>query len=515
MSKKVEKKLMKQDKSIFVNTFTLYAKIIISGVVTLLSTRVALQLLGVDDFGLYNLVAGIIAMLSFLNGALLVSTQRFLSVAMGEGQNKIALQKIFNSSLFIHLVFASLLLLLLVALKPFLFSSVLNINQDSVIVAKKVYDIMILSSFVTILTVPYNAAINAHEEMWMFAIIESVVALLKLGAAYALYITPYNLLLTYSVLMFFAILVGGICKYFWCRIRYEEIRILIKEMYNVQLIKQQIGFVGWNTLGSIAVLGRNQGIAVVLNMFFGTLLNAAYGVANQLNVLVSTFAATITTVFSPIIMKYKGQGDRKQMLYMASLSSRISFLLSSIMALPILLELDNILNVWLTEVPDYTLQITRGTIITFVIMQIYPGITRAIYAEGVIKWYQIVISVTILTIIPIGYFSFKLGASPVCIIYCMVIAQILVLVETLYFAYKLIGLDWRHFFIEVLKSILVFVIVYILMSYLKRYLCVGIYPEIFIVTITSILLFVLLCLFVCFSSLERNFVKCLLSNMIK
>ena len=148
--------------------------------------------------------------------------------------------------------------------------------------------------------------------------------------------------------MFFAILVGGICKYFWCRIRYEEIRILIKEMYNVQLIKQQIGFVGWNTLGSIAVLGRNQGIAVVLNMFFGTLLNAAYGVANQLNVLVSTFAATITTVFSPIIMKYKGQGDRKQMLYMASLSSRISFLLSSIMALPILLELDNILNVWLT-----------------------------------------------------------------------------------------------------------------------------------------------------------------------
>ena len=185
------------------------------------------------------------------------------------------------------------------------------------------------------------------------------------------------------------------------------------------------------------------------------------------------------------------------------------------MALPILLELDNILNIWLTEVPDYTLQITRGTIITFVIMQIYPGITRAIYAEGVIKWYQIVISVTILMIIPIGYFSFKLGASPVCIIYCMVIAQILVLVETLYFAYKLIGLDWRHFFIEVLKSILVFVIVYILMSYLKRYLCVGIYPEIFIVTITSILLFVLLCLFVCFSSLERNFVKYLLSNMIK
>lgn len=506
---------MEQGKTIIINTVTLYAKIIIAGVVTLLSTRVALKLLGVDDFGLYNLIAGIIAMLSFLNGALLVSTQRFLSVAMGKGASINELTKIFNSSLFIHICLSLLLVATLLILKPIMFSCILNIRPDSIHIAKKVYDIMIISSFVTILTVPYNAAINAHEEMWMFALIESLVALMKLAAAYALYITPYNLLITYTVLMMFAIVIGGIFKYAWCRYRYQETRIFINKMYNRELISQQIGFVGWNTLGSIAVLGRNQGIAVVLNMFFGTLLNAAYGVANQLNVLVSTFAATITTVFSPIIMKYKGQGDKEQMLYVASLSSKISFLLSSIIALPILLELDNILNIWLTEVPDYTLQITRGTIITFVIMQIYPGITRAIYAEGVIKWYQIVISVTILMIIPIGYFSFKLGASPVCIIYCMVIAQILVLVETLYFAYKLIGLDWRHFFIEVLKSILVFVIVYILMSYLKRYLCVGIYPEIFIVTITSILLFVLLCLFVCFSSLERNFVKYLLSNMIK
>lgn len=506
---------MGQGKSIVINTAALYVKIIIAGVVTLLSTRVALKLLGVDDFGLYNLIAGIIAMLSFLNGALLVSTQRFLSVAMGKGASINELTKIFNSSLFIHICLSLLLVATLLILKPIMFSCILNINPDSIHIAKKVYDIMVISSFITILTVPYNAAINAHEEMWMFALIESLVALMKLAAAYALYITPYNLLITYTVLMMLAIVIGGIFKYAWCRYRYQETRIFINKMYNRELISQQIGFVGWNTLGSIAVLGRNQGIAVVLNMFFGTLLNAAYGVANQLNVLVSTFAATITTVFSPVIMKYKGQGDKEQMLYVASLSSKISFLLSSIMALPILLELDNILNIWLTEVPDYTLQITRGTIITFVIMQIYPGITRAIYAEGVIKWYQIVISVTILMIIPIGYFSFKLGASPVCIIYCMVIAQIFVLVETLYFAYKLIGLDWRHFFIEVLKSILVFVIVYILMSYLKRYLCVGIYPEIFIVTITSILLFVLLCLFVCFSSLERNFVKCLLSNMIK
>ena len=498
---------MEQGKTIIINTVTLYAKIIIAGVVTLLSTRVALKLLGVDDFGLYNLIAGIIAMLSFLNGALLVSTQRFLSVAMGKGASINELTKIFNSSLFIHICLSLLLVVTLLILKPIMFSCILNINPDSIHIAKKVYDIMVISSFVTILTVPYNAAINAHEEMWMFALIESLVALMKLAAAYALYITPYNLLITYTVLMMLAIVIGGIFKYAWCRYRYQETRIFINKMYNRELISQQIGFVGWNTLGSIAVLGRNQGIAVVLNMFFGTLLNAAYGVANQLNVLVSTFAATITTVFSPIIMKYKGQGDKEQMLYVASLSSKISFLLSSIMALPILLELDNILNIWLTEVPKYTLQITSGTIITFVIMQMYPGLTRALYAEGHIKWYQIVISVTILLVLPLGYILFKLKYSPVSIIYCMIFAQILVLIETVYFSYRLLGFGWKKYFIETLNSAVCFCSVFICGYFLKGILNgINIYVSIAVVALFSVIAMILLYYVFLFSSKEKKIV---------
>ena len=260
-------------------------------------------------------------------------------------------------------------------------------------------------------------------------------------------------------------------------------------------------------LGSIAVLGRNQGIAVVLNMFFGTLLNAAYGVANQLNVLVSTFAATITTVFSPIIMKYKGQGDKEQMLYVASLSSKISFLLSSIMALPILLELDNILNIWLTEVPKYTLQITSGTIITFVIMQMYPGLTRALYAEGHIKWYQIVISVTILLVLPLGYILFKLKYSPVSIIYCMIFAQILVLIETVYFSYRLLGFGWKKYFIETLNSAVCFCSVFICGYFLKGILNgINIYVSIAVVALFSVIAMILLYYVFLFSSKEKKIV---------
>ena len=506
---------MGQGRSIVINTFALYAKIIASGVVTLLSTRVALKLLGVDDFGLYNLVAGIIAMLSFLNGALLVSTQRFLSVAMGENEDVGELSKIFNSSLSVHLCLSVLLLLIFCVLKPMLFTSMLNIKPASIDVAKQVYDLMILSSLVTMLTVPYNAAINAHEDMWMFAVIESLVALLKLGAAYALYFTPYDLLLTYSFLMLFALIVGSACKYFWCSRRYRETKISLIGMCNLTLMKKQIGFVGWNTLGAIAVVGRNQGIAVVLNVFFGTLLNAAYGVASQLNNLVTTFASTITSVFSPVIMKYKGQGNTKQMLYMASLSSRISFFLSSLMALPLLLELDNILKIWLEEVPVYTFQLSAGTIITFVVMQSYPGITRAIYAEGNIMWYQIVVSITSLAIIPVGYVLYKVNCSPPVIVYLMIISQICILFETMLFAKKLIGLDWKRFLSELFKSTFCFCVVYLLGYFFKAYIGESVFLNVIVVSLFSMVLMCILCYFFLCSRVERTYIVASVLSKLK
>lgn len=506
---------MIQGKSIIINTIALYVKIIISGLVTFLSTRVALDLLGVNDFGLYNLVAGIIAMLSFLNGSLLVSTQRFLSVAMGKGDNNRFLSRIFNSSLFIHLCLMLLLLIFLLLFKIFLFSSFLNIDLASINVAKQVYNIMIFSSLFVILTIPYNAAINAHEEMWMFAIIESFVAILKLLAAYSLYITPYDLLLTYSILMSLAIFVGGACKYLWCRWRYVETRLWISGMFDFTLIKKQMSFVGWNTLGSIAMLGRNQGIAIVLNVFWGTLLNAAYGVANQLNVLVSTFASTITTVFNPIIMKYKGQEDNDTMLYMASLSSKVSFLVSSVMALPLLLELDNILSLWLTQIPEYTLPICTATILTFVIMQLYPGITRAIYAEGNIKWYQIITSCTILLTLPVGYILFKIGYAPPIIVYAMVVAQFLVFLETLYFAYRVLKFKWQEFIMVVTKSLFCFCFVFILSYVIKQGLNLNLYMEIFVISSFSIFFFFILFFLFVFSTSERKNISKLLFNLVK
>lgn len=495
---------MKQGRSIFTNTIFLYAKIIISAIVTLISTRVALKLLGVEDFGLYNLVAGVIAMLSFVNGALLVSTQRFLSVAFGKKADVDELKNIFNVSLLIHFCLSILLLAIFLLFRLFLFEYILNINEESVSVAYEIYDIMVITSIITIFTVPYNAEMNAHEDMWMFAIIEVVVNVIKLGGVFFLYITTFNLLMTYTVLMLLAISVGILLKYIWCVERYPEARIEIKRMQNFSMLRNQLSFVSWNTFGALASIGRNQGVAVLLNYFFGTFINAAYGIANQLNTLVSTFAATITTVFSPIIMKYRGENNTEQMMRFAILSSKISFFLSSLFAIPLIIELEEILEIWLTNVPEYTLQISLGTIVTFVIMQMYPGLTRAIYAVGNIKWYQIVISMTILMIIPIGYVFYLFDYSPEIIAYLMILAQFLVLIETIVFTSKVIGFNWLAFCKYIFISGLCFIGLIVIGFGLKKLISFNDILEIIIVGAITIVMTIVVYGYVLFTRVERE-----------
>ncbi|MDR1417833.1 MAG: oligosaccharide flippase family protein [Endomicrobium sp.] len=452
---------MSQSYKVLVNTGSLYLKIITNAVVTLISTRIALQALGVDSYGLYNLIAGVISLLAFFNGALMVSSQRFLSFAIGEN-NKRKLSEVFKISFIVHLLLALIVAISLKALQPFLFNGFLNIKPEMIEAAKRVFDIMILSSFVTILAIPYNAAINAREEMWFFSISEVIVALLKLGAAvYLLYATT-DLLFIYTVLMLFAIAIGALIKYLWCIGRYIECRVKFRGRTDKTLFKEMFSFAGWNTLGSLAMVVRSQGIAVVLNLFFGTVVNAAYGVANQLNALVITFASTLTTVFTPMIVKARGEKDENKMLFVSIFSSKMSFMLSSMIAIPVLLFTPFILSLWLKEVPEYTINFCRIIVITFLIMQLYPGITRGLYAEGDIKWYQISISAILIMNIPIGYLLFVLKFPPVTILVTMAIAQFLTLVTTLYFAGKKINLMIKEFYINsVLKPIMIFLLVFL------------------------------------------------------
>ncbi|AZB28238.1 hypothetical protein EB354_02620 [Chryseobacterium balustinum] len=341
-------------------------------------------------------------------------------------------------------------------------------------VAKKVFSVMIISSFITIVVIPYNAALNAREELWFFSISETIVSLLKLCAAIYLLYTTSDLLLTYTILMLFAIGMGGLINYVWCVWRYPECRIKLKGNIDKYLFKEMFAFAGWNTLGSLTMIVRNQGIALILNVFFGVLLNAAYGIANQVNALVITFAGTLTTVFTPMIVKAKGEGNDEKMLFISIFSSKMTFYLSSVIAIPVLVFTPLILDIWLNKAPEYSVEFCRVIIVAFLIMQLYPGITRALYAEGNIKWYQIVISILLVAILPIGYLLYYLELPPISIFIVLVIAQFLTLITTVHFAGKKVGLNIKEFYTSsIIYPCILYIVILSILMIIKNYIFID------------------------------------------
>lgn len=491
---------MIHSKKILLNTIAVYIKIIINTVITLISTRIVLQCLGVNDFGLYNLISGVVVLLSFLNGALMVSTQRYLSIAIGE-KNDEKLSLYFNASLSIHTLLAFSLIIVLFLFQPLLINSVLNIPEESNVTAHIIYDIMVVSSALTLLQVPYSAAMNAREDIYVWAITEALNCLLRLGAAIVLlFVFSYKLEI-YTALVFVALVISASLKFVWCRTKYTETKLDILKMKNRKMIKEMFGFVGWNTLGSSAVLVRNQGVAILLNIFYGTVVNAAYGIANQVNGLVMTLASTITTVFSPTIIQARGAGDNEKMIKVAILSSKLSFLISSVTALPLLIMMPQILKIWLGEVPQHTVEFCSLSIYVFIIMQLTPGLNRVVYAVGDIKWYQIAISIILFSIIPVGYILFKIGFSVETIFYVMIIGQVLTLSANIYYSYKSVKYNVLKFCIQsVLLPLIIFVVVvYGAISYIYVMNSNTLNQIIYVIITAFIYIFAYICLV-----LEKN-----------
>jgi len=427
-------------------------------VINLFLVRIVLAKLGVDDYGIYTLIAGVVALLSFLNSALMSSTQRYLSVALGETDN-IQVTRIMSSSVIIHIVFGLLLVIFLEICEPFLFEKVINVATERISVARIVYQLMIISTVITVLAVPYNALINAREDMWYFAIVEIVVALMKLFIIFLFNHTTYDSLLLYTIWILITTLIGIIAKFVWCLIKYSESRGYMSIKNNWHIFRGLLSFTGWNALGALAQAGRNQGVVLTINHFWGTAISAVFGIANQMDGNLTYFSQMLTTATSPQIMKSYGQKDTERMLRLSVFTSKMAFLLSSLMALPILIEMPYILDIWLKDVPLYTVEYCRLVLIVFLIMQLYPGLVRAILATGDIKYYEIGQSILILLPIPLGIILFKLGSINYSIVYLMVVAQTLMLVFTLIVAKIKTGLNLKSYCIFIFRSFLIFVIV--------------------------------------------------------
>ena len=402
------------------NTGYLYLKMAITVFISLWTTRIVLNSLGALDFGTYNIVGGAIAMLGFLNSTMTSATQRFMNYAEGRG-DKEHQKSIFNVSILLHYGVAILFcLLLLLAAYP-LFHGVLTIRPDRLYAAKVVYVSMMLSTMFNVMSVPYNAAINAHENMRYFAIIGVFESLLKLLVAFATIYVLGDKLIVYGILMACIPFVTLTILRIYCHRHYEECVVSLRRYFRKDLFREMTSFAGWNFLGSTSSLIGNYGMGVVLNHFFGTLLNAAQGIANQLNGQLLSFSNNMLKAASPLIAKNEGAGDRSSMLQVSMLAHKYSFFLLAILAIPAIIEMPFLLKVWLKNVPEWAVVFTQLLLFRSLIDQSVAVFHTSIAAEGhIAKYNKLVVLFDILPIL-VTCLLFANGYSPVMMYVVMIV----------------------------------------------------------------------------------------------
>jgi len=377
--------------------------------VSLYTSRMVLNMLGVEDYGTYNVVGGVVSLLGFFNGAMASATQRFLSFDLGRKDYE-QLRKTFNATQVVHVCIAVLVLVLAETFGLWFVNNYLNIPEGRMEAARWVYHFSVLSFMVNIIQVPYNALIIAREQMSVYAYVSILEVALKLLVAFMPTWIAYDKLKLYAVLLFgVSVIVAAIYR-LYTRRHFEETKYLLVK--DSTLYKTLISYSGWNLFGGMAGVAKGQGVSIILNIFFGTVVNAAQGVANQVNGAINSFVTNFQMASNPQIIKSYAADDKAYMTNLVIRTSKFSFYLLFMLTLPVMLEIDYILKIWLKIVPDYTATFTILILINALIDTVSGPLVTSLHATGRIKTYQLTVAIMLILILPITYVLFKLNYPP-------------------------------------------------------------------------------------------------------
>lgn len=436
-------------KRVAINTGFLYARMAITVFISLYATRLVLAALGANDFGLFNVVGGAIAMLTFLNNAMSGATQRFMSFAEGEGNTE-KQKNIFNVSMVLHLGTAFIVVLILEIAGYFLFDGILKLQADRMEAAKLIYQFLVVSTFFTIVSVPYDAVINAHENMLLVAILGILDAMLKLGIAVYITYATSDKLIVYGLFMAILSILLLVLRQIYCHRKYTEVTINIRKYYSKPVFSEMTGFAGWSFLGASSSMIANYGQGIVLNMFFGTVVNAAQGIAGQVSGQLGAFAGTMLKALNPVIAKSEGAGNRNMMLKASLLGTKLSFFLLIIFFVPVIIEMPYIFKLWLKYIPEYAIIFCRLYLIQNLITQMYVTLNATISAVGNIKIFQIMSSVFSFLPFFFSFFAFKFGFEPYYLYLIYILFSILSGLFSIYSAHLNCGLKIIYYFKNVI-----------------------------------------------------------------
>ena len=440
-----------ENKRIAKNTMLLYVRTLLMMFVSLYTSRIVLNTLGETDFGIYNLVAGVIVLFTFLNNALSSATQRYLTFELGRNDTE-AVKRVFSMSMTVHFSIAILLIILAETIGLWFLNNELNIPHERMFAANWAYQLSLLACCVQLLRIPYNAIIIAYEKMSFFAYISLLEAFLKLGLVFMLVWMAYDKLIIYAGLMLFsAVCITWFYKKHCCKYFNSS---HYNFFWDASLYKELMRFSGWSLLGTSADIGASKVVNIIINIFSGVVANTAAGISLQVCSAVNALVLNFQTAFKPQIIKNYATSSFQQLYALIFSSSKISFYLLFLFCLPIFLNTDFILHIWLGQTPLYAIEFTQWTLCCLLIDAISAPLWMSAQATGRIKGYQILVSACLLSNLPMAYGLMTLDFSPTHVFMCKAAINLLTHFARLVYLRKLIHLSVREFTTQVMARIL-------------------------------------------------------------
>lgn len=432
------------NKTIAKNTLFLYFRMLFTMLVSLYTSRVVLQVLGVDDYGIYQTVGGVVAMLSFINGALSTGSSRFLTFELGRG-DKEKLKLTFSTTLIIHLALAVLVLIVAETIGLWFVYNKLIIAPERLDAAVIAYHLSVLTAMFTLTLVPYSASIISHERMNIYAYMTIIEVSLKLGVVYLLTIGSWDKLVLYAVLI--CIVQVGLTMYyrFYCLRNFEETHFRFR--MDRKIFKDVLGLSGWNLFANTAIALNTQGMVILINMFFSPAVVTARAIANQVNMAANQFVQNFRTAANPQIVKRLAAGDEEGSHRLLLTSTKYSYYMMLLLSLPICLVAEPLIGIWLGQIPPYTVVFLQLAIVTSLFQVFDTSFYTALYAKGRIKENAMISPTVLFLAFPLIYILFRMGYSPVCLAWVMLLVYALIgLVIKPLLIVKVANYTWQDIF---------------------------------------------------------------------
>lgn len=492
------------NKRIAKNTLLLYFRMIFIMLVSLYTSRVILNALGVEDFGIYNVVGGVVAMFTVLSGSLSAAISRFITYELGKG-DKGKLNKIFSASVTIQLLLSLIIVVLIESVGVWFLNAKMTIPESRMMAANWVLQFSIVTFVINLVSVPYNAAIIAHERMSAFAYISILEAVCKLSIAFLIMISPIDRLIFYAILMCIVSIIIRLTYGHYCKKHFEECTYHFH--WDKEILKKMFGFAGWNFIGASSAVLRDQGGNIVINLFFGPSVNAARGIAIQVNNAITGFVQNFMTALNPQITKSYASGNKEYMMTLIFQGARLSFYMLLLLSLPVLVNTHYILVIWLKIVPDHAVLFVQLILIFAMSESISNPLITAMLATGKIRNYQIVVGGMQMMNLPISYVCLRLGCMPESVLIVAIVISQCCLAARLYMLRGLIGLSSIKYLKTVYLNVLSVAVLSAIIPYLVSYNMKESFATFVIVTLIAVLSTASIEFFIGCNAKERYFVK--------